>query len=160
MGAALKTVLMIEDNPADAEIIREELAMASGVSFELETASNLADGLTYMEEHPVTGVLLDLSLPDSHGIETFKRTRERAPDLPIVVLTGNEDEELGLQAVREGAQDYIVKGHLKGAGLARAIEYAIERKLVDGKLRRARELEAISHLSVGMVKDTPSTART
>ncbi len=153
MVAALKTVLMIEDNPADVEIIREELALVRGTEFTVETASNLADGLTYIGEHAVNGILLDLSLPDSHGLETFMRTREQAPELPIVVLTGNEDEELGLQAVREGAQDYIVKGNLKGSGLARAIEYAIERKVVDTKLRRAKELEAISHLSMGMVKD-------
>ena len=153
MGAMRKTVLMIEDNPADAEIIREELSMAQSVNFAVETVTTLADGLSYIEEHDVSGVLLDLSLPDSEGIETFKKTRAQAPELAIVVLTGNDDEQLGLQAVREGAQDYIVKGSLNGAGLARAVEYAIERKQMEARHRRVRKMEAIINMSMGIVND-------
>ncbi|MCH8867194.1 MAG: response regulator [Proteobacteria bacterium] len=148
-----KTVLMIEDNPADAEIIREELSMAQSVNFAVETVTTLADGLSYIEEHDVSGVLLDLSLPDSEGIETFKKTRAQAPELAIVVLTGNDDEQLGLQAVREGAQDYIVKGSLNGAGLARAVEYAIERKQMEARHRRVRKMEAVINMSMGIVND-------
>ncbi len=153
MGALRRTVLMIEDNPADAEIIREELSSTQGTGFDIETATNLADGLAYIEDHDVSGVLLDLSLPDSEGMETFKKTRAQAPELAIVVLTGNEDEELGLQAVREGAQDYIVKGSLNGVGLSRAVEFAIERKLMETRHRRVKKMEAVISMSMGMVND-------
>ena len=84
-------------------------------------------------------LLLDLSLPDSIGRETFLRARAAAPELPIVVLTGAADEAIGLEAVRQGIQDYLLKGQADGAQTARAIRYAIERQRAETELRRARD---------------------
>ena len=122
------TVLLIEDNPGDARLIQAMLAKAGTQRFDVVTAQRLADGLARIEEGGVDLVVLDLSLPDSDGLDTLARVREAAPRMPAVVLTGTDDEELGLEAVQEGAQDYLVKGQVNTGVLTRAFRYAIERK--------------------------------
>lgn len=134
-------ILLIEDNPGDARLVREHLADASGAQdFRLEDASSLtaAMALTDPAGSPDL-VLLDLSLPDSFGLETLARWQAHAPTVPVIVLTGSDDEALAVAAVREGAQDYLVKGRLDGGLLAQAIRYAIERKRVQEDLRQAKE---------------------
>jgi len=121
-------ILLIEDNPDDAWLLQALLAGARGASFHLECADRLAAGLARLAagEHDV--VLLDLSLPDSQGFEAFVAVQRQAPDVPIVILSGLEDEALALKTVQAGAQDYLVKEQTDGRLLVRAIRYAIERK--------------------------------
>lgn len=122
-------VLLIEDNSGDVRLIKEMLRELSGTKFEVFVEDRLLRGLEFLsKENSVDVLLLDLSLPDCRGFETFKKIYKEKPDIPIVVLTGLDDEELGVRTVREGAQDYLLKGQVDGNLLARAIKYAIERK--------------------------------
>lgn len=126
-GRKLIRVLLIEDNPADALIMREMLASVTDISFEVQCASTLSSGLKCLSQAPVHVILLDLSLPDGRGINTFLRFRENAADAPVLVLTGVDDENIAIQAMKEGAQDYLVKGTVDSNLISRAIRYAIER---------------------------------
>ena len=139
-------VLLVEDNPVDVDLIREALDEAEfSVAIEapqvvLEHAPRLADGLHRLRLPDVDVVLLDLSLPDSQGLDTFVRLEQTAPGIPIIVLSGLADEALAVRAVREGAQDYLVKGQVDGVSLTRSIRYAVERKHAeDERSRLARE---------------------
>ena len=102
----LVKVLLIEDNSADARFIIEMFKEISKPKYELKNVTNLQDGLEYLDEHPVDILLLDLSLPDSQGLETFEKAHKHDPKLPIVILSGLDDEEIAVKAVRKGAQDY------------------------------------------------------
>ena len=132
-------VLLIEDNPGDARLIREFIAESSGRGFEMEWASRLGAGLERLNTGGIDVVLLDLSLPDSHGIETYLTLHARAPSVPVVVLSGLADETIAVQAVHEGAQDYLVKGEGDGRLLVRALRYAVERSRIAGQLARSAE---------------------
>jgi len=131
-------ILLVEDNPGDARLIREMLAEAGYGDFEIEAVPRLAPGLARLARGGIDAVLLDLGLPDSQGLETFIKTQAQEPHLPVVVLTGLADEALGLKAVRLGAQDYLVKDKVDGSLLARALRYAIERQQVQDALRAER----------------------
>jgi putative two-component system response regulator len=124
-------VLLIEDNPRDARLVREMLAEEKEDAFSLECADRLATGLNRLTRGNIDAVLLDLSLPDSGGIETLARTCHQSPEIPIVVLTGLDDEALASQAVEKGAQDYLVKGQVSVDVLGRCIRQAIGRKKAD-----------------------------
>lgn len=130
-------VLLVEDNPGDARLIEEELASAGADRFELNWVERLKDGLNELDEDDTDLVLLDLSLPDSDGLDTVERVLE-ATKLPTVVLTGYEDENLGVQAVRAGVDDYLVKDDVDGDRLARAIRYALERHETQRQLEQLR----------------------
>ncbi len=132
------TVLLVEDNPGDARLILELLGEVQAQAFDLERVDRLDDALARLAHAAVDVVLLDLGLPDSQGIETFRRARRAVPDEPIVVISGLDDEKIALEAVRAGAQDYLVKGRIEGQLLARVLRYAIERKRAEESLR-ARE---------------------
>ena len=123
-------VLLIEDNPGDARRIRELLAEANEISCCLLCADRLSSGIRQISDGGVDVVLLDLSLPDSRGIETFSKFHAQAKGLPIILLTGLEDGNLAMRAVREGAQNYLVKGDTTPRSLARAIRLAIERQTI------------------------------
>ena len=127
-------ILLIEDNPGDAHLIREALSMAGDAS-DVQCTDRLAKGLEMLECGRFDAVLLDLSLPDSRGFSTFEQLHRRAPHLPVVVLTGLDDEELALRAVREGAQDYLVKGAVKSSTILRIVRFAIERNRVMDSVR-------------------------
>ncbi len=120
------TVLLVEDNPDDAELLRETLAEGPGERVTLRTAETLREGLEELERAPADVLLLDLSLPDSDGLETVQRARA-AGRVPIIVLTGIDDDVLGIEAIHAGAQDYLSKGDLDGALLRRSMRYAVER---------------------------------
>jgi PAS domain S-box-containing protein len=136
-------LLLIEDNPGDARLIREFVSEIIGSRYLVQCAEDLSKGLELLAAPDFDLVLLDLSLPDSQGFDTFAALQARAPDLPIVVVTGFNDELLAVQAVQAGAQDYLVKGEFGSALLSRAMRYAIERKKTEIALRREREdLEA------------------
>jgi signal transduction histidine kinase len=138
-GSELRTVLLVEDNDGDARLIREMLHDASGARFRLECADRLDSGLQRIAAGGVDVVLLDLSLPESQGLDTLFRVHAQAPAIPVVVLTGSKDEELGNTAVQSGAQDYLIKGQVDGPLLARALRYAIERGRIEEELRRRVE---------------------
>ena len=136
-------ILLIEDNPGDARLIKEFLG-ETGTVFELDWVESLSQGLDHLDGK--NAILLDLTLPDSIGLDTFKKIHSQAPALPIIVLTGNDDEALSSRALQEGAQDYLVKGQVDGQILARSIRYAIERKRIDEALKseilKHKKLEA------------------
>jgi len=128
--------LLIEDNPGDARLIEMMLAEADGESFELHHVDRLEHGLRELGNGSIDIVLSDLSVPDSHGLETFQRLHARAPHVPIIVLSGLNDTTVALNAVHQGAQDYLIKGEVDGQLLARAMRYAIERKRMSEQLHR------------------------
>ena len=129
-------ILLIEDNPGDARLIRELLREAGKSAFELECADLLSKGLERLAGGGIDVVLLDLGLPDSQGLETLARCQERAPDLPTVILTGLDDETVAVEAVQQGAQDYLVKGQITSDSLSRAVRYAVARKRAEETLRK------------------------
>jgi signal transduction histidine kinase len=132
-------LLLIEDNPGDVRLIQEFLTEAKGFQLNLEVANSLSEGCEYLATKNVDIILLDLSLPDSSGLDTLLRVQVAAPNKPVVVLTGFLDDELGLEAVSRGAQDYLVKGQVDGSLILRSIRYAIERQRMDYDLRRRTE---------------------
>ncbi len=120
-------VLLVEDNPGDARLVQELLREVAGDGIRLKHHTRLVDGLQCLGDSHFDVALLDLGLPDVQGLEGLARLRADFPDIPIVVLTGSDDAELAVNAVKSGAQDYLIKGHGDGDLLLRAIRYAIER---------------------------------
>jgi DNA-binding NarL/FixJ family response regulator len=140
-------VLQIEDSPGDARLVRELLSELPALTIALAQADRLSSGLDYLTSHVVDVVLLDLTLPDSHGLETVQRVLEHAPGVPVVVMTMVDDESVAIRAVHAGAQDYLFKGQTDAHLLTRAIRYAIERQrlllsLEESRRREQREREA------------------
>ena len=131
-------VLLIEDNDADARFIREMFKEIKTTKYEVSHAKRLDEGLKLLDNGSFDVLLLDLSLPDSMGLETFEKAHEYKPELPIVILSGLDDEEVAVRAVREGAQDYLMKGEVSGRLLSRAISYAIERHNAEKELIESR----------------------
>ena len=120
-------ILLIEDNPGDADLVR--LRLVEGKSpVSVNCVHRLADGLASLTAETPAVILLDLNLPDSHGAETFRRVMEHAPNVPVVVLSGQDDEALAIKAVHQGVQDYLLKGNITSKHLERAIRYAVERQ--------------------------------
>lgn len=137
-------VLLVEDNPGDAGLIRLALRAESGCEhFSLAAhLVRLDQALVCLKERPFDVILLDLSLPDAQGLDTLARVREAAPDLPIVIMTGLNDELTAVEAVRLGAQDYLIKGQADGHAIIRAMLYAIERKRIEVQLKSQRARQA------------------
>ncbi len=121
-------ILLIEDNPGDARLIKEYLSDDKNLTFNLQMCERLAPGIEIVENENINVVLLDLKLPDSEGLNTFQKVFAAAPHVPIIVLSGLDDENTAIKAVQMGAQDYLVKDKVEGELLVRAIKYAIERK--------------------------------
>lgn len=138
MDASLH-ILLIEDNAGDARLIREMLRDADDGALSLDVASTLRDGLNRLRQADYDLILLDLSLPDSFGVETLRTAHQAGAHVPIVVLTGFDDKQIGIQAVQAGAQDYLVKNSITGDLLVRAIHYAVERYRVEQAIRRSEE---------------------
>jgi two-component system sensor histidine kinase/response regulator len=132
-------VLLFEDNLGDARLIREFLAEAQDSVFTLESVDRLSAGFKRLAEGGVDVILLDLGLPDSQGLDTFASTYDQVGDVPIVLLTGLDDKTLAAQAMRAGAQDYLVKGQIDSNLLTRAIRYAIERKRAEQALQETED---------------------
>lgn len=128
------TVLLVEDNAGDARLILEQLRELPAELFDLERVDRLEPALARLRLSGVDVVLLDLGLPDSTGIETFRRAQHAAPEHPIVVISGLDDERVALEAVKAGAQDYLVKGHIEAGLLTRVLRYAIARKRSEAAL--------------------------
>lgn len=144
-------ILIIEDSPAIVRLIGDVLAQAEGSDFFIESVSRLEDGMRRLREGGITLVLLDLTLPDSDGMATFMETYRCVPDIPIIVVTGHEDESLALKAIREGAQDYLLKTELQPRTLIRAIRYGIERKRgEEARARLAAIVESSNDAIIGL----------
>jgi signal transduction histidine kinase len=139
-------VLLIEDNPGDADLVRLRL-VESDPQVRVECVSRLSDALRTLAAKVPSLVLLDLNLPDSHGAETFRRVLEKAPDVPVVILSGDEDEALAMKAVHQGVQDYLIKSDITSKHLDRALRYAIERQalLRSLEMTRKQQLEFKNH---------------
>jgi PleD family two-component response regulator len=120
-------VLLVEDNAGDARLLREMFRTEKADSFQLTHVIRMSDAETDLAKGEVDIVLLDMGLPDAHGIETVRRAHAAAPNVPMIVLTGLEDEDLAAEAMTEGAQDYLIKGQIENRALPRALRHAIER---------------------------------
>ena len=135
MNGAPTRILLIEDNPGDARILRELLAERNAHRFTLVHVDRLDTGVRCLDQSAVDIILLDLSLPDSQGAETLTRMHAAAKGIPIVLMTGLEDEELGLRLIQAGAHDYLVKGQVTAPLLTRALSYAVVRASLERELR-------------------------
>jgi signal transduction histidine kinase len=145
-------VLLIEDNSGDADLVRLRL-VESDAGVNINCVDRLADGLASMAKAPPSIVLLDLNLPDSHGADTFRRVLEQAPGVPVVILSGREDEALAVKALHQGVQDFLVKGDITSGHLERVMRYAIERQALLRSLEMSRHQQLefknqfLSHVS-------------
>lgn len=138
-------LLVIEDNSGDARLLWEELKLSgSSARFAPVWADLLSKGLAQLAANAFDAILLDLSLPDSQNLDTLRRVQQQAPNVPVVVMTGLDDENLALTALQNGAQDYLVKGTASGKMIEHSVSYAIERKRAELALaRRASELQGL-----------------
>jgi PAS domain S-box-containing protein len=139
MGTKEVNVLLVEDEQRDSRLVQAMLGAVEAPRFAVEEAASLSEGMERTAEGDIDIVLLDLSLPDSRGMETFNRLHKQAPGIPIVVMTGLDDEDIATKAVKEGAQDYLIKGQVEKGMLSRALTYAIERKEAERALRESEE---------------------
>lgn len=130
-------VLVVEDNSVDAELVRALLQHRGPRRFSVDVVGRLDLALLRLMEQTPSVVLLDLSLPDSAGLDGLRQIRQARPDLPVVILSGTSDEETAVRAVSEGAQDYLVKGRIDPDLLARSLRYAVERQRLMVELREA-----------------------
>ena len=150
-------ILLVEDNPGDADLIGELLEQGPANSHQITKQATLGDALDRLRTDTFDLVLLDLGLPDSQGLETLRGLLTAAPLLPVVVLTGFDDEATGIATVHEGAQDYLVKGQFDGAVLSRVIRYAIERQQSIRKIKRLNNiLSAIREINQLIVREKDS----
>jgi hypothetical protein len=132
-------ILLVEDNPGDVRLLQEFLWDVTSVKLQLKQAQELEEALNFLEKESFDVILLDLLLPDSEGLETFLKIHHQAPAIPIIVLTGFDDDTLATRAMQEGAQDYLVKGQVNGDLLVRSMRYAIERQRTEEALRQSEE---------------------
>jgi len=145
-------VLLIEDNPGDADLVRLRLVEGKSDAY-VNCVSRLSDGLACLDAETPALVLLDLNLPDSHGADTFRRILQKAPNVPVVILSGQDDEALAIKAVHMGVQDYLVKGDITSKQLERALRYAVERQALLHALEITRKQQIefknrfLSHVS-------------
>lgn len=140
-------ILLVEDNPADSFLISAMLEDARSIPFETSVTTTLAGALEQLESRRFHAVILDLTLPDSRGLDTFRRVRQVYPGLPVLLLTGLDDEVLALQAVAEGAQEFLVKGQVTERRLVQALNHAVGRQArlsrVERALRNTREEQMV-----------------
>jgi diguanylate cyclase (GGDEF)-like protein/PAS domain S-box-containing protein len=145
----LKMLLLVEDNPGDARLLREMLSEAGAYKTEVTQAESMKEAEEHLAEQLFDIVLLDLGLPDSQGLEAVRRARAAAPRVPLVVLTGLDDETVATRALQDGAQDYLIKGQIEMRGLLRALRYAIERKTMEDALFVIKERAQVTLKCIG-----------
>lgn len=139
-------ILLIEDNPLDARLMAEMLAEESASGYTLQAVDSISSALRCLNEQQFNLVLLDLSLPDGKGSDTVERICSACLQVPVIVLTGLEDDAMALAAVQAGAQDYLVKGQVEGHEIRHAIRYAIERKRLEERLQFMATHDALTGL--------------
>jgi diguanylate cyclase (GGDEF)-like protein/PAS domain S-box-containing protein len=145
----IQAVLLIEDNPGDARLIREMFNEQDSKDVELNHVECMGDAEKYLADHAVDIILADLGLPDTQGLEAVRRTHAAAPHVPLVVLSGQDDESTALQALKEGAQDYLIKGQIEPRELLRALRYAVERKSIEETLYTEKEFAQVTLDCIG-----------
>jgi two-component system cell cycle sensor histidine kinase/response regulator CckA len=147
--APIRTLLVIEDNPGDARLLREMLTEHDARSANVVQVQTIGEAEQHLATNSVDVILLDLGLPDAQGLDGVRRAHAAAPRVPLVILTGLDDESLATQALQIGAQDYLVKGQIEPRGLSRALRYAVERNLLDSALFAERERAQVTLDSIG-----------
>ena len=145
MPDSLVNLLLVEDNPGDARLF-QELARASEFPFEIVHCETLSAARELLVDRKSELILLDLGLPDATGLEAVCKIREAAPDTPVIVLTGFDDETLAIEALKQGAQDYLVKGNIGSNSLRRALRYAMERQRVQLELSNLSLIDDLTGL--------------
>jgi diguanylate cyclase (GGDEF)-like protein/PAS domain S-box-containing protein len=146
---AIKILLMVEDNPGDALLLREMFKEQGFHQAELTHAECMTDAEKHLAGGAFDLILLDLGLPDAQGLGAVRRAHKAAPRVPLVVVTGTDDESMAAQALQEGAQDYLIKGQIDGRGLLRALRYAVERKNTEEALFVEKERAQVTLNSIG-----------
>src|SRR5271154_2924611 len=140
---SMRILLLVEDNPGDARLLREMFNEPGSHDIEVTHVASMAEAEQHLAICSVDVILLDLGLPDAQGLAAVRRAHAAAPHVPLVVLTGLDDESIAAQALQEGAQDYLVKGQIdtygSTRGLLRALRYAIERKILEEALFAEKE---------------------
>ena len=142
-------LLLIEDNPGDARLVREMLNEQGSHKTELTQVDSMREAEQHLASHALDSILLDLGLPDAQGLEAVRRAHAAAPGVALVVLSGLDDEEIAAGALREGAQDYLIKGQIDTRGLLRALRYAAERKTMEDALFVEKERAQVTLNSIG-----------
>src|ERR1700726_840793 len=146
-------VLLVEDNAGDVRLLREMFRGERPDSFELTHLLRMSEAVNHLAKGGVDVVLLDMGLPDGHGLDTVRRAHAAAPGVPVIVLTGLDDEALAAEAMKEGAQDYLIKGQIENRALPRALRHAIERHRMQAETDNIRmsqlqfKDEFLSHVS-------------
>jgi len=145
----IKMLLLVEDNPGDARLLREMFGEQTAHNIRLTHVQSMSEAERHLAENPVDLILLDLGLPDAQGLPAIRRARAAAPKVPLVVLTGMDDESLAAQALQDGAQDYLIKGQIESRGLLRAMRYAVERKNMEDALFAEKERAQVTLDCIG-----------
>jgi signal transduction histidine kinase/DNA-binding response OmpR family regulator len=140
-------ILLVEDNAGDARLFREMFSLEKPGTFHLTCVVRMREAEAHLAKGGVDVVLLDMGLPDEHGLDTLRRAQAVAPGVPVIVLTGLDDEELAAQAMKEGAQDYLIKGQIENRALPRALRHAIERRRMQVETDLIRELQSKARVS-------------
>jgi len=144
-------ILLVEDNQADAVLLQDTLLGAGGAAFAFSRADRMQTALDQLTRDHFDAILLDMTLPDSSGLDTLERIQNSSKGTPTIIITGVEDEELAISAIRHGAQDYLVKGTVDGSSIIKAIRYAIDRRKTEEALRRSEAAYATAKASVDTV---------
>ena len=159
-------VLLVEDDESDRRLTKLIMAKFSqAIQFNIKTAETLSEAAEHLRHSNYDAILLDLGLPDSNGIDTVRNIHNASPDTPVIVLTGLDDEEMGLEAIKSGAEDYVVKGKALEYVLVRTIQYAIERKQIKNALevsqKQAEEnVLAVYDFETNLAKDIRNNVAT
>ena len=146
-------ILLVEDNAGDARLLQEMFRTEKADSFELTHYLRMGEAMIHLAKGGVDIILLDLGLPDAHGLDTVRRAHEVAPNVPMIVLTGLDDETLAAAAMKEGAQDYLIKGQIENRALPRALRHAIERHRMQSEADQIKKMQLqlkddfLSHVS-------------
>jgi diguanylate cyclase (GGDEF)-like protein/PAS domain S-box-containing protein len=146
---SIRKLLLVEDNPGDARLLREMFNDQGSENVELTHVKSIGDAEKHLLDHAVDIIVLDLGLPDAQGVSAVRRTHAAAPHIPLVVLTGLDDEVMAAQALQEGAQDYLIKGEIDARGLLRSLRYAVERKNAEEALFVEKERALVTLNSIG-----------
>jgi diguanylate cyclase (GGDEF)-like protein/PAS domain S-box-containing protein len=145
----IKMLLVVEDNPGDARLLQEMLNQHPGDRTELSHVTSMREAEAHLATHAVDIILLDLGLPDATGLEVIRRAQAAAPRVPLVVLTGVDDESLAIQSLQQGVQDYLIKGQIETRGLLRSLRYAVERKVMEEALFAEKERAQVTLKCIG-----------